>query len=64
MVRDSQMCLNGAVIHVLASSFGFPIGMGTLCNSVPWRSLDTSALLFTSWTAGEEFESDYCLIIV
>ena len=58
---NSQMCLNGAVVKVLASFFGFPIG--AWFNSGPKRSLDTSAVSFPSRSTGEEFECEASIVL-
>ena len=55
------MCLNGAVVKVLASLFGFPIG--AWFNSRPERSLDTSAVSYLSRSAGEEFECEASIVL-
>ena len=55
------MCLNGALVKVLASFFGFPIG--TWLKSQPKRSLDTSAVSFPSRPAGEEFECEASIVL-
>ena len=60
-VASSQMCLNGAKHKVLVSYFGFPIV--TWFNSVPERSLDTSAVSFLSRSTREEFECEATIVL-
>ena len=55
------MCLNGAVVKVLASYFGFLIV--TWFKSEPKRSLDTSAVSFPSRSAREEFEYEASFVL-
>ena len=55
------MCLNGAAVKVLASFLWCPH-----CDVVqiwPGRSLDTSAGLFPSMSAGEEFECEASIVL-
>ena len=56
------MCLNGAVVYVLALSSGFLNGMG--CDSAPENSLDNSADSFVSRSAGEEFEYEASIVLL
>ena len=62
--QNSQMCLNGAVVFSLVSSF-FGFAIVTWFKFEPKRSLDTSAVSFLFRFAGEEFEYEslYCLAI-
>ena len=58
---NSQMCLNGTAVKVLASFLWCPH-----CDVVqiwPGRSLDTSAGLFPSMSAGEEFECEASIVL-